>query len=151
MILENLVLDQLMIPQLIFSLFPLLFCLILYWYCKEKFCLGHSWELKGWRDLNIHGSFTPLASLQKVKSLSKVLFIIAWMKLTLIYGYHWRDRRVNLPLGHWIIPCKQEKTPYQDEGLEIHWKGCFCSHQLITAFTTMSIFVWMFPYNCSFL
>ena len=30
-----------------FSLFSSLVCLILYWYCKEKFCLGHSWELKG--------------------------------------------------------------------------------------------------------
>ena len=28
-------------------LFPSLVCLILYWYCKEKFCLGHPWELKG--------------------------------------------------------------------------------------------------------
>ena len=26
-----------------FSLFSSLVCLILYWYCKEKFCLGHSW------------------------------------------------------------------------------------------------------------
>ena len=39
--LENLVLDKLTIPLLIF------FCLILYWYCREKFSLGHSWELKG--------------------------------------------------------------------------------------------------------
>ena len=30
----------------IFSLFSSLVCLILYWYCKEKFCLGHSCE---WR------------------------------------------------------------------------------------------------------
>ena len=46
--LDNLVMDQLIIPKLIFS-FVLIACLIdkLYWYCKEKFCLGHSWELKG--------------------------------------------------------------------------------------------------------
>ena len=44
---ENLVLDQLIIPKLIFSLFSSLVCLILYWYCKEKFFLGHSCELKG--------------------------------------------------------------------------------------------------------
>ena len=43
---ENLVLDQVIIPKLTFSLVSLLICLILYWYCKEKFCLGHSWELK---------------------------------------------------------------------------------------------------------
>ena len=43
---ENLVLDQVIIPKLTFSLFSLLIWLILYWYCKEKFCLGHSWELK---------------------------------------------------------------------------------------------------------
>ena len=30
-----------------FSLFSSLICLILYWYCKEKFYLGHSWELRG--------------------------------------------------------------------------------------------------------
>ena len=30
-----------------FSLFSSLIWLILRWYCKEKFCLGHSWELKG--------------------------------------------------------------------------------------------------------
>ena len=45
--LENLLLDQLIIPNWYFSLFSSLACLILYWYCKEKFCLGHSWELKG--------------------------------------------------------------------------------------------------------
>ena len=48
---ENLVLDQLIIPKLIF-VYTLIthlddIVLILYWYCKEKFCLGHSWELKG--------------------------------------------------------------------------------------------------------
>ena len=30
-----------------FSFFSSLVWLTLYWYCKEKFCLGHSWELKG--------------------------------------------------------------------------------------------------------
>ena len=44
---ENLVSDQLIIPKLIFSLSSSLIWLILYQYCKEKFCLGHSWELKG--------------------------------------------------------------------------------------------------------
>ena len=31
--------------NLYFSLFSSLVCLILYWYCEEKFYLGHSWEL----------------------------------------------------------------------------------------------------------
>ena len=46
--LENLVLDQLIIPYLIFF-FILITCLLdnLYWYCKEKFRLGHSRELEG--------------------------------------------------------------------------------------------------------
>ena len=44
---ENLVLDQLVTPYWYFSLFSSLIWLILYWYCKEKFCLGHSCELKG--------------------------------------------------------------------------------------------------------
>ena len=44
---KNLVLDQLIIPKLIFSLFSSLIWLILYWYCKEKFFLNHSWEFKG--------------------------------------------------------------------------------------------------------
>ena len=43
--LENLVLDQLITPNWYFSVFLFIFCLILYWYCKERFCLGHSWEL----------------------------------------------------------------------------------------------------------
>ena len=30
-----------------FYIFSSLVCLILYWYCNEKFCLGHLWELKG--------------------------------------------------------------------------------------------------------
>ena len=33
------------------SYFPFissLVCLMLCWYCKKKFCLGHSWEWKGW-------------------------------------------------------------------------------------------------------
>ena len=32
---------------MIFFLFSSLIWLILYWYCKEKFSLGHSWEFKG--------------------------------------------------------------------------------------------------------
>ena len=41
LVLENLVFNW------HFSLFSSHVCLILYWYCKEKFYLGHSWELKG--------------------------------------------------------------------------------------------------------
>ena len=44
---ENLVLDQQIIPNWYFSLFSSLFCLLLYWYCKEKVCVGHSWKLMG--------------------------------------------------------------------------------------------------------
>ena len=45
---ENLVLDRQILPLIeIFSLFSSLVCLILYWYCKEKFCLGHSRECEG--------------------------------------------------------------------------------------------------------
>ena len=39
---KNLVLDQLKSANWSFSLFTLLVCLILYWYCKEKLFLGHS-------------------------------------------------------------------------------------------------------------
>ena len=44
---ENLELDQLIIPTLI-SFFILITYLVdkLYKYCKEKFCFGHSQELK---------------------------------------------------------------------------------------------------------
>ena len=52
---ENLVLDNYLCQIDIFPLFSSLIWLILYWYCKEKFCLGHSWELKGqreWHQLN---------------------------------------------------------------------------------------------------
>ena len=38
--------DQLIIPKLMFFLFSSLIWLLLYGYCKEKFCLGHSWEFK---------------------------------------------------------------------------------------------------------
>ena len=44
---DNLVLDQPIISFWIFSLISPLACLVLHWYCKENFCLGHSWELKG--------------------------------------------------------------------------------------------------------
>ena len=44
--LKNVVLDQLIIPLSIFHLFSSLVCLTLYQYCKEKWCLGHSYELK---------------------------------------------------------------------------------------------------------
>ena len=37
--------------DLYFSLFSSPVWLILYGYCKEKFCLGHSWELKAWYPL----------------------------------------------------------------------------------------------------
>ena len=36
-------------PQIDF-VFILITDLIFNWYCKEKFCLGHSWELKGQRN-----------------------------------------------------------------------------------------------------
>ena len=45
--LENLVLDQLMIPKFLVSFILFTVCLILYWYCIERLCLGHSWEYKG--------------------------------------------------------------------------------------------------------
>ena len=45
--LVHLVLDRPIILNWYFSLFSSLSWLILYWYCKEKFCLGHSRELKG--------------------------------------------------------------------------------------------------------
>ena len=38
---------NLLSPNWYFSLFSSLIWLILYWQCKEKFSLGHSWELKG--------------------------------------------------------------------------------------------------------
>ena len=34
-------------PNWYISSFSSPVCLILFWYCKEKFCLGHSWVLKG--------------------------------------------------------------------------------------------------------
>ena len=37
--LENVVLDQLIIPGGYFPLFPSIVCFILYWYCREKLCL----------------------------------------------------------------------------------------------------------------
>ena len=39
---------KLLSPNWYFSLFLSLVWLILYQYCKEKFCLGHSWELLGY-------------------------------------------------------------------------------------------------------
>ena len=45
--LENLVLDQLLIPWWHFSLFSSLVCLSMYRHCKEKFFLGHLCEWKG--------------------------------------------------------------------------------------------------------
>ena len=45
--LVHLVLDRSIILNWYFSLFSSLSWLILYWYCEEQFCLGHSRELKG--------------------------------------------------------------------------------------------------------
>ena len=50
---ENLVLNQIIIP--LFTFFPLyswLACLILLWYCTEKFGLGQSWELNNIKSNN---------------------------------------------------------------------------------------------------
>ena len=46
--LENWYWINLKSPNCCFSQFSSLVCVILYWNCKEKFCLGHSWEFKGW-------------------------------------------------------------------------------------------------------
>ena len=51
--LDNLVLDQKNNPNLYWSLFLSPVCLMLYWYCVEKFCLFHSWKFK--RGLTIDG------------------------------------------------------------------------------------------------
>ena len=40
--LENLVLDQLIIPKLMFLFFLITFLFDLHWYCKEKISLGYS-------------------------------------------------------------------------------------------------------------
>ena len=45
--LENWYWINLKSPNCCISQFSSLVCVILYWYCKEKFCLGHSWEFKG--------------------------------------------------------------------------------------------------------
>ena len=48
---ENLVLDQLIIPEIDSCFYShhlsAWFCIVLYWYCKEKFSISHSRELKG--------------------------------------------------------------------------------------------------------
>ena len=44
---ENLLLDQLIIPNWYFFLISSLVCLKFYGYCREEFCLGLPWELKG--------------------------------------------------------------------------------------------------------
>ena len=67
--------------NLYFSLFSLLFCLILYWYCKEKFCLGHSWGVKrvkgchNWRKCQ-HSIKTSLCSKWKERSQTRLAWII---------------------------------------------------------------------------
>ena len=44
---ENLMFNQITVePDWYLSLFLTLVCLIWYWYCKEKWCLGHFWEQK---------------------------------------------------------------------------------------------------------
>ena len=43
---ENLFLDLLIIPELMFFYILITSLLNMYWYCKEKFCLGHTLELK---------------------------------------------------------------------------------------------------------
>ena len=79
-----------------FSLLSSLVCLILYLiynnYCKEKFFLGHSWELKGsitqilsfWRGLSMHGKVKNKGTYSKkiisIKSLKKLAnFSKIWM------------------------------------------------------------------------
>ena len=63
--------------------FPLLsshVCLMLFWYCKEKFCLGHSWELT-WLVTNqkfmskplMHWHVTSQNNLPRVPSLHQVM------------------------------------------------------------------------------
>ena len=43
---ENLLLDQLIIPELMFFFILITSLLEVYRYCKEKLCLGHTLELK---------------------------------------------------------------------------------------------------------
>ena len=80
-------------PNWYFSLLSSLVCLILYWHCKEKFCLGHKWELKGWwpdiQGLNFLSSFmfdyflvcskhTHIMLTQTI-----TLFILVWIQFSL--------------------------------------------------------------------
>ena len=47
-----------------FSLFWSVVCLIIYWYCKEKLCPGHSWEWKG----QAGGDFLNLTEICSIRS-----------------------------------------------------------------------------------
>ena len=74
------------------SFFLSLVCLILYWYCKEKFWLGHSWELKG------------LGSTNK-KQLTEISLVVSFSSL--------HDTQCHLWLKHFVAlqPKKCLFTP----------------------------------------
>ena len=83
------VLDQLIILNWYFALFSSLLCLILYWYCKEKISLSHSWEVKRWGNwkniwqLQLKAIIsTSLAKRSRVSELGSL--IVRWSKKCLI-------------------------------------------------------------------
>ena len=53
-----------------FSLFSSLVCLMSYWYCEEKFCLGHMWELKA--DQNISNNCVSMSFISKRSAVTSI-------------------------------------------------------------------------------
>ena len=82
-------------PNWYFSLLSSLVCLILYWHRKEKFSLGHKWELKGYSCLTYKDQifchllcliiflFVPKQHTHIILTQTITLFILAWIQFSL--------------------------------------------------------------------
>ena len=85
-----------------FSLFSSLIWLILYWYCKEKFWFGYSWELRVKKHC-IHGA--PLhPGVQEVpvskdfyeSPLQPLIGLLSWHTSRLFSPFHFHSRMNNI-------------------------------------------------------
>ena len=93
------------------SLFSSLVCLILYWYCKEKFYPSHScwvkWFKSSWRSVQLpHTIF-----FKKAKSAT-----ITFYTMTKLYNLELRN------LFFWAILSKSELFTFIDITLVFHWE-----------------------------
>ena len=81
---------------------------MLYWYCEEKFCLGHMWELKA--DQNISNNCVSMSFISEKSSVTSI------SPSTPTSDQHNFSSKISL---HFSATERKKKQPYQMENVNL--------------------------------